>query len=247
MRTLRWLPAQSLIPNLEEQFAGDLIDRDYIEGILVSLEELGATAPGKILIAHDMAGVLVAGPNATIESLSEVGYGPKASAHIESGTLIKDRISLVRHWLKRKKRELTANALPVVEQPSPPKIPNHLFSASFTRQQCTNLLVAALIIHDEEAGHGQRNPKRPAEFYGSIQALVNNRKIIGEVKHMAQSLAEIYKVQLNANTDFKEVIRGVSNKALRRGRVSTEMELIKAGLLDRRAAYYLGKEDEKMR
>lgn len=246
LRVLRWVRPQLLIPNLEVRFAGDLIDRDYIEGLLVSLEELGATTPGKILIAHDIAGVLVAGPNATIKSLSEVEYGPKASAHIESGELIKNRISIVRRWLKRKKRESTPNASPLIEQPSTP-IPKHIFSSSFTREQCTNVLVAALIIHDEEAGHGQRNPKRPAEFYGSIQALVNNRKIIGEVKHLAQLLAGIYKVQLNPKTDFKESIRGESNKSLRRGRIETEKALTKAGLLDRKTAYYLVKEDEIMR
>jgi hypothetical protein len=120
LRVLRWSSPQSLIPHLEERFSGDIIDRDYIEGLLANFEEIGITQTGKIIIADDSTEPRPAGPAATLESLRANG-GLSYAAYIEGGSMMAGRIATVRHWLSRKEEKDVTNepvALPAAEEGS---------------------------------------------------------------------------------------------------------------------------------
>ena len=125
--------------------------------------------------------------------------------------------------------------------------PRHLFSNKFTRDECEAVLVAANIIYDREQGYGLRKPKAPAQFWGAVQALVNNQLIIGEVRATFDKLADLYAPTVGRNTDYKEQIKGNSNMSLRDGRIQTESALIDAKKLDRGKALYHTEEDKKLK
>lgn len=126
---------------------------------------------------------------------------------------------------------------------SPPK---HLFSNKFTRDECEAVLVGANIIFDREQGYGLCKPNAPAQFWGAVQALVNNRLMIGEVRLTFDKLADLYAPTVGRNTDYKEQIKGNPNRSLRDGRIQTEMALIEAGKLKRQHAFYHVEADKKM-
>jgi hypothetical protein len=108
LRVLYWAEPSLLVPYLEEAFVGDIVDRDYIESLLVGFEEMGVSQLDKLIIAYDNFKPRPAGPTATVKELL-------AHPELDSGGIIiggpklAARMETVRGWLLRKANKISSN------------------------------------------------------------------------------------------------------------------------------------------
>jgi hypothetical protein len=205
LRSLRWLSAQLLIPYLEEGFSGDLIDRDYIEGMMTSFEELGIAHPGKIIVADDSFIPRLAGPHSTLDELNSSGPYNYA-AYIECGPMMVGRIALVRQWLKRKKKQAPLNEALMPDSVETGGNDNHtsqansyragnsittnpwtnLFKEDYTVDNLTRLLVSVGLLEDE-ISKAPTADTEPQAWRGVIEALMRCK--ILDRKRSAKAIA----------------------------------------------------------
>jgi len=115
-------PAYELLPTLENEFYGDGVDLDYIEGLLLEYEHDGAIDSQSTLVVDDKSGMIRRLSNQLVDD-ELAAAGVSSFLIVKGGQAFSVRFEMIRNWIARKRA--SAGYVEVRQTPNDCDSPTH--------------------------------------------------------------------------------------------------------------------------